>query len=66
MTTFCTPAKPRRKKGTIGDFDRRFGPIPFERSHQNPPPGAATVADIVRLTYREDVEQKKNGPGRGR
>jgi len=54
MTAFRTPAKSRGKTWTIGDLYRRFGPIPFERIRQDPPPGTGTVADIVRLNDHED------------
>src|SRR5262249_44097217 len=53
MTTRGTLAKPRRKTWTVADLYRRFGPIPFERVRQNPPPGSGTVADVVRLNDHE-------------
>jgi len=54
MTTFGTIKKPPRKTWTIGDLYRRFGPMPFERIRQNPPPGYGTVDDVIRLNDHED------------
>jgi Uma2 family endonuclease len=54
MTTLSTRALPSRKTWTVADLHRRFGPIPFERIRQNPPPGAGTVADVDRLNNHED------------
>jgi hypothetical protein len=33
--------RPYRKIWTVADLHRRFGPIPFERIRQDPPPGKA-------------------------
>jgi Uma2 family endonuclease len=46
--------KPPRKVWTIADLHRKFGPIPFERIRQDPPPGCGTVADVERLNDHED------------
>ena len=46
--------KPARKTWTVADLYRRFGPIPFERIRQNPPPGCGTVDDVIRLNDHED------------
>jgi Uma2 family endonuclease len=54
MATISTPQKPPRKTLTVADLNRRFGPIPFERVRQNPPPGSGTVDDVVRLNDHED------------
>jgi len=54
MTTFGTIKKPPRKTWTLADLHRRFGPMPFERIRQDPPPGTATVDDVVRLNDHED------------
>jgi Uma2 family endonuclease len=54
MTTLSTRARPERKTWTVADLYRRFGPIPFERIRQNPPPGAGTVEDVDRLNNHED------------
>ena len=54
MTTLSTRARPERKTWTVADLYRRFGPIPFERIRQNPPPGCGTVDDVDRLNNHED------------
>src|SRR5262249_55633150 len=54
MTTLTTRGRPSPKTWTVADLHRRFGPIPFERIRQNPPPGAGTVADVDRLNNHED------------
>jgi Uma2 family endonuclease len=54
MATTSTPEKSARKTWTVADLYRRFGPIPFERIRQNPPPGCGTVDDVVRLNDHED------------
>src|ERR1700678_2250712 len=54
MATINAIDKPRRKTWTVADLSRRFGPIPFERIRQKPPPGAGTVDDVVRLNDHED------------
>ena len=54
MPTLRTPFTPQRKAWTVADLYRRFGPIPFERIRQNPPPGCGTVDDVVRLNDHED------------
>jgi Uma2 family endonuclease len=54
MATPGTQNKPPLKSWTVADLHRRFGPIPFERIRQNPPPGAGTVDDVVRLNDHED------------
>ncbi len=46
--------KAPRKTWTVADLYRRFGPIPFERIRQSPPPGCGTVDDVVRLNDHED------------
>jgi hypothetical protein len=54
MATISTPNKLSRKTWTVADLYRRFGPIPFERIRQNPPPCSGTVDDVVRLNDHED------------
>ncbi|MFI5461142.1 MAG: Uma2 family endonuclease [Isosphaerales bacterium] len=54
MATIDAINRPRRKTWTLADLYRRFGPMPFERIRQNPPPGTATVDDVVRLNDHED------------
>ena len=54
MTTLSTRGRTSRKIWTVADLYRRFGPIPFERIRQNPPPGSGTVDDVVRLNDHED------------
>ncbi len=54
MATISTPKKLARKTWTVADLYRRFGPIPFERIRQDPPPGCGTVDDVVRLNDHED------------
>ena len=43
------------KTWTVADLYRRFGPIPFERIRQDPPPGSGTVDDV-------DPAQRPRGP----
>jgi Uma2 family endonuclease len=43
-----------RKTWTVADLYRKFGPIPFERIRQNPPPGSGTVEDVDWLNNHED------------
>lgn len=43
-----------RKTWTVADLHRKFGPIPFGRIRQDPPPGCGTVADVNRLNDQED------------
>ena len=54
MATIIGPQKPPRKIWTVADLYRRFGPIPFERIRQDPPPGLGTVDDVNRLNDHED------------
>ena len=42
------------REWTVADLQRRFGPIPFSRIRQNPPPGRATEDDVVWLNDHED------------
>jgi Uma2 family endonuclease len=46
--------RPPRKVWTVADLYRKFGPIPFERIRQDPPPGCGTVYDVVRIREHED------------
>jgi Uma2 family endonuclease len=46
--------QPPRKVWTVADLHRKFGPIPFERIRQDPPPGCGTVSDVDRLNNHED------------
>lgn len=39
---------------TAADLVRHFGPIPLSRVRQNPPPGTATVSDVIRIHDTED------------
>jgi Uma2 family endonuclease len=45
--------RPPRKVWTVAELYRRFGPIPFERIRQDPPPGCGTVEDVDRLNNHE-------------
>jgi Uma2 family endonuclease len=54
MATIHAIKKIPRKSWTVADLYHRFGPIPFERIRQNPPPGSGTVDDVVRLNDHED------------
>jgi Uma2 family endonuclease len=54
MPSTRTVPRLRGKTCTVADLYRRFGPIPFERIRQNPPPGTGTVDDVVRLNDHED------------
>ena len=54
MTAPALVRKPPRKVWTVADLYHRFGPIPFERIRQNPPPGSGTVEDVIRLNDHED------------
>ena len=54
MTVSGAVRKPPRKIWTVADLYRRFGPIPFERIRQDPPPGSGTVEDVIRLNDHED------------
>ena len=44
MSTIHEATKTRVREWTVADLHRRFGPIPFRRIRQNPPPGSGTVA----------------------
>lgn len=46
--------QPPVKNWTVADLHRKFGPIPFERIRQNPPPGCGTVADVERIHDHEN------------
>ena len=46
--------QPPGKTWTVADLNRKFGPIPFERIRQNPPPGRGTVADVERINDQEN------------
>jgi Uma2 family endonuclease len=54
MPTLKVRSRPQPKTWTVADLYRRFGPIPFERIRQNPPPGSGTVDDVDRLNNHED------------
>ena len=54
MAAPATLRTPPRKVWTVADLHRKFGPIPFERIRQDPPPGCGTVDDVVRLNDHED------------
>jgi Uma2 family endonuclease len=54
MTAHGTIRKPPHKTWTVADLYRRFGPIPFARIRQDPPPGYGTVDDVIRLDAHED------------
>jgi len=54
MSTIHAATKTRVREWTVADLHRRFGPIPFRRIRQNPPPGSGTVADVIRLNDHED------------
>jgi Uma2 family endonuclease len=54
MSTARSTTTPRPREWTVADLQRRFGPIPFQRIRQNPPPGTATERDVVWLDDHED------------
>jgi Uma2 family endonuclease len=54
MSTIQSARKTPVRELTVADLQRRFGPIPFHRIRQDPPPGAGTVADVIRLNDHED------------
>jgi Uma2 family endonuclease len=54
MSTIRAARNPRVREWTVADLHRRFGPIPFRRIRQNPPPGSGTVDDVIRLNDHED------------
>jgi Uma2 family endonuclease len=54
MATTDAIRKTPKKSWTVADLHRRFGPIPFERIRQNPPPGCGTVDDVVQFNDHED------------
>jgi Uma2 family endonuclease len=54
MAASVATRKPPRKIWTVADLHRKFGPIPFERIRQDPPPGCGTVEDVDRLNTHED------------
>ena len=54
MSTIHSARKTPVREWTVADLQRRFGPIPFRRIRQNPPPGSGTVADVIRLNDHED------------
>src|SRR5438309_11649627 len=54
MSTIHSARKTPVRELTVADLQRRFGPIPFGRIRQNPPPGSGTVADVIRLSDHED------------
>jgi hypothetical protein len=54
MASAVTLLKPGHKTWTVADLYRRFGPIAFERIRHDPPPGAATGADVDRIHTHED------------
>ncbi len=54
MSTAPARAPNAATEWTVADLQRRFGPIPFSRIRQNPPPGTATEDDVVWLNDHED------------
>jgi Uma2 family endonuclease len=54
MTPTETLQKRLHKTWTVADLHRRFGEIPFERIRHDPPPGKATIDDVVRIHDREN------------
>jgi Uma2 family endonuclease len=54
MSTIHAVRETRVREWTVADLHRRFGPIPFRRIRQNPPPGSGTVNDVIRLNDHED------------
>jgi Uma2 family endonuclease len=54
MSAPAATRRPPRKIWTVGDLYRKFGPIPFGRIRQDPPPGCGTVEDVDRLNDHED------------
>ena len=47
MSTVRASHEARPREWTVADLHRRFGPIPFHRIRQNPPPGTATEEDVA-------------------
>ena len=54
MSTAPARARKAATEWTVADLQRRFGPIPFSRIRQNPPPGTATEDDVLWLNDHED------------
>jgi Uma2 family endonuclease len=54
MSTAPARTKKPATEWTVADLQRRFGPIPFSRIRQNPPPGTATEDDVLWLNDHED------------
>jgi Uma2 family endonuclease len=54
MSAPAAPRRPPRKVWTVADLYRKFGPIPFERIRQDPPPGCGTAEDVERLHDHEN------------
>ncbi len=54
MSTAPARAQKAATERTVADLQRRFGPIPFSRIRQNPPPGTATEDDVLWLNDHED------------
>jgi Uma2 family endonuclease len=53
MTTALNRRIDGDKNLTIADIFKRFGPIPCSRIRNDPPPGAATERDVVRIEASE-------------
>jgi hypothetical protein len=49
-----TIGKRQSRTWTIADLYRRFGEIPLERIRHDPPAGAATFDDVLRIHEREN------------
>jgi len=54
MSTAPARARKAATEWTVADLQRRFGPIPFSRIRQKPPPGTATEDDVLWLNDHED------------
>jgi len=54
MSTAPARARKAATEWTVADLQRRFGPIPFSRIRQNPPPGTATEDDVLSLNDHEN------------
>src|SRR5271166_1584777 len=54
MSTAPARVQKAATEWTVADLQRRFGPIPFTRIRQNPPPGTATEDDVLWLNDHEN------------
>lgn len=55
MSSVLTPTVDVESTGTLADVVERLGGIPLNRIRSHPPPGQATVADVVRLQEKYGI-----------